>query len=181
MNTIKAIHLLVLGVTLPLVAGAAEKGTSWAGTLTSVREAKTITVSDALQTRTFELSPDCAIITGDNKAGTLNDLQPGEQVVIRYQRENGELVADSISEKVLRYTGSVRSIDSKDGLVTVETKSVWGLIGTARTFRLDESCEVTLHGGKSGTLVNVKPGDTVTILYELQNGAPVAYRVEDPD
>jgi hypothetical protein len=179
MRAIRIFQLLAMTLVLPLAAGAAEKEKSWTGMLSAVRGTRSVTVMDALQTKTFNIGRDC-IVTVNSKAAALNDLRPGVQVVIRYQHADGALVADSIAEKVLRCTGSVRSIDSQGRVATLEPKSVVGLVAPGRIFRFDRNCEVTHRNGQSGTLEEVKPGDKITILYTLSNGAPMAYRVEDP-
>ncbi len=182
MSAIRTFQVLVLSAALPMAAGATQKEKSWTGTLTALRDGKTITVSDALQSKTFDISPTCLIQTA-NKTGmlssaTLSELQPGEQLVVSYQRINGALVANSIADKLLKCTGTVGSIESQDGATTLELKSVLGL-GAARAFRCDNSCEMLLRNGQVGKLEDLKPGDKVTLLYKLSNGVLIACRVQD--
>ena len=179
MIAIKILPILIVAAVLPLAAGATPKEKSWTGTLT-VRGTNTITVADALETRTFGVGTNCAIVTGNNKSGTLSELRPGEQVVIRYRHVQGELVAERITEKVQRCTGTVDGIvPTTEGASTLELKPVLGLSGTARAFRLDSTCAVVLRNGQSGTLENVKPGDEVTILYIPSDGGAIGCQVED--
>ena len=180
MKPIKILQIVIVAAALPMAAGATPKEKSWTGTLTAVRGTNTITVADAVETRTFGISTNCAIVTGNNKSGTLSELQPGEHVIIQYRRVQGELVAERITEKVQRCTGTVDGIvPTTEGASMLELKSVLGLSGTARAFRLDSNCEVVLRNGESGTLENVKPGDEVTILYIPSDGGAIGCQVED--
>lgn len=178
MRPTRALQILAITALLPIVTAASQQSKTWTGTVTAMNGAKSITVSDALHSKTFGISDNCTVLTANNKVGALSDLRPGEQVIISYQRANGTLVAENISEKVLRCTGSVRSIDAQERVATVVGRSVFGI---AQTFRFASDCAVTLRNGEIGTLEEVKPGAKVTISYTLPNGTPVACGVEETD
>ncbi len=176
MNANKTFHVFLISALLPFAASA----TQWTGTLTAVHDkgAKTITVADELQTRTFNISTNCAFLIMNGKPGALSDLRPGEKVIINYQSVNGELLADRISEKLLECSGTVTGVVPMKGGATLELKSVLGLSGTARSFRMEGNCEVLLSDGRSGKFEDVKAGDRVSILYKPTNGGAIACRVE---
>jgi hypothetical protein len=180
MRAIKLVQIVAIVTVLPVSALASHEEKSWTGTLTAVKPGgKVITATDSLHMRTFDLGSHCAVSTMDNQAAALSDLRPGEQVVIRYQSVHGALVANSITEKALRCTGSIQTVDSREGVITVSEGSLFALAGVPKAFRFASNCEVTLRDGRSGSFQDLKPGDRVTIIYELPNGAPIAYRIED--
>jgi len=179
MNAKKAFQIITLTALMPAMAAAAQQGKTCAGRLTTVAAGgKGITVTDSFRNRTFALSPNCVILTVHSKTASWRDLQLGEDVVVRYERMNGALVAKSVAEKVRECAGSIQSIDLEGGIASVTDGSVLGLARTSRIFRLAKPCEVTLPNGAGGSLAQVKPGDTVTIIYKVPNGMPVAYRIE---
>jgi Cu/Ag efflux protein CusF len=66
------------------------------GTILSVdSEAKTVTIKARGGERTFALSPRVRIKLGDLKA-TLDDVQPGKRVFIRYRDLDGQATATTI-------------------------------------------------------------------------------------
>ncbi len=123
--------------------------------------------------RVYHLGDRCTVATLDKDPATLNDLRPGEKVQFEYQQEKGVRVASRIAERRLQNEGIVRQVDVKDRTVTVEA-------ATSRpTFHLTDRCEILLRNGKAGTLADVKPGDKITVLYQLPDHTPVAHRIQE--
>lgn len=47
------------------------------------------------------------------------------------------------------------------------------------TFHIANDCKVMLPNGHDGTLTDVQPGDRISVIYELPDGAAVAFRIRD--
>jgi len=127
MNIITKCGSVLLVAALPLSAKANQEPTAtkheqrWTGTVTAVNaQNKTLTGEHWEFAEIFNIGDKCAISTVDNKEAALGDLRAGEKVRIRYQKVEGVLVADRIVEKALRCDGTVRSVDKRAGIVTIE-------------------------------------------------------------
>jgi Cu/Ag efflux protein CusF len=209
MNTITKLGLMVLVAAFTSGANAAQQTTgninekSWTGTLTAVDpQYKTVAGRNWWWfTKTFNVGDNCAISAVDKQEAALGDLRPGEKVKIRYQDVDGVLVSDNIAELALRYGGTVQAFDRKAGTLTVEQDAIILLpySATDRTpgtltmdyepvhrtvpfhkkFGIADDCKVILNNGNIGTIADLKPGDKVTVIYELPGGSPVAYRVRE--
>jgi hypothetical protein len=172
--------------TLPVSAQANQPPTernsesTWTGTVTAVSaQNKTLTGKYWWFSKTFNFGQRCAISTVDNKEASLTDLRPGEQVKVQYQDVEGVLVADRIVEQALHYGGTVHAVDPKAGTVTMEQPPLYQTFRAPETFRIAGECRVMLANGDQGTLADVRPGDRVTVIYELPGGSRVAYRIRD--
>lgn len=184
MNNIKNIGYTVLIAALPLSAKG-DQGRSepkheqvWIGTITVVdTKAKTLTGEHWRFAKSFDLGQKCAISTVDNKEAALGDLRPGEKVNIRYQQAEGVLVADRITEQALRYDGRVQSVDQKAGTITMEERPLYQPFHAAKRFQIAGDCKVLRWNGQEGRLRDLQPGDRVSVVYEIPNGSPVAYRI----
>jgi hypothetical protein len=76
------------------------------GTLKSIDlKERTLFLGRFLLRKRFNLGAACSLILPDHSAGTLEDLQPGDQVTVSYQAASGVLVADRI-ELLARTTGT---------------------------------------------------------------------------
>ncbi len=82
-------------------------------------------------------------------------------------------MADKITEQPLHYQGTVRDVDRKDGLITLKGNTFH------KTFRVEPECQVIRWDGTRGALEHIRPGDRVTVIYELPAGFPVASRIRD--
>ena len=171
--------------TLPSVSLLAKQqsternsGKTWAGTVTAVSaQNKTLTGKHWLFSRTFNLGEKCDISTVDSEKASLTDLHPGEQVRVHYQNAEGILVADRIAEWPLHYTGTVHAIDQKARTVTMEEVPLYMLFHGPDRFCTAGNCKVILTNGEHGTLADLRPGDRVTLIYELPGGSRFAYRI----
>ena|ERR1051326_7129684 len=186
MKTLARVGLIGITVALPLMVSADEQiaGTKndedWNATLTAVNaEHGSITAKSWFITRTFRTGDNCAITALDKKHATLSDLCPGEKVKIRYQNVEGVLVADRITEKGLRYSGTVEAVDPNTSTLTLENRVNSKAPPHHKSWSVASDCKVVLHDGKTGTISDVKPGDMVTLIYELPYGSAVVYRIRD--
>jgi Cu/Ag efflux protein CusF len=130
-----------------------------------------VTVNGLLRHRTFDLGSDCSITRWDNATGALNDLRPGQEVIVNYQNVHGVLAADRVEQQALRYHGIVRSIDPAQRQLVLRH---WD---HDKKFILADDCKVLLHDQENAALGNIKPGDHVTVVYETPSGPDVAYQV----
>jgi predicted RNA-binding protein len=134
-------------------------------------EEHTLTVRDWLRHRTFDLAGNCAIMRWDNTAGAINDLRPGEKVMVGYQNAHGVLAADRVTQEAMRFHGIVKSIDRERRQV------VMGRWDHDKTFTLAQECKVVLHNQANGDVAAIKPGDHITLVYETPAGSDVAYQI----
>lgn len=153
---------------------------TWQGTLSAVNtQDNTVMAKHWGFTETFHLGDKCAIMAVDKKEAPLSDLRPGEKVKISYQELEGVRVANRITERALHYGGTVHAVDASAGTVTMAEAPLYKPFRSPETFRIAKDCKFTLAAGGTGALADVRPGDRITIVYELPGGTPVAYRISD--
>lgn len=186
MKTMKHIGFWVLAVGLPLSLCAGQQCTgncnehSWTGTLKGFNAQQgTVTAEHWGLSRSFRLGKDCSVRTLDKKASRLDELMPGEKLRIRYQKSDGVMVANQITEKALRTDGTVKSIDPKARMLVLEQPALYRPFRSAPSYRLAQNCKVQLYNGHSGTMGDVKPGDHIALTYEVPRGSSVVYRLND--
>ena len=160
----------------PEAAGATHEK-SWSGTLTGVNaRERMVTARKCFVTRTFNAGDKCAVTVVGKKEGVLGELRPGEKVIIDYQDAEGVLVANRITERPLLYQGIVEGVDAR----TLQLTMAGGTLHAAprhKQMQIASYCKIVLNNGKEGTATDLHPGDRVTIIYELPDGSPVAYRI----
>jgi len=94
-------------------------------------------------------------------------------VEVRYASVRGVPIAHRISQVNIAFTGTVRSLDPTNHLMTVRRR------GLDKTFELAPVCHVVLREGKAGSFGDVGPGHRVTVTYELPGGKPWAYQIAE--
>ena len=173
-----AVCAAVLTATAAFRASADQSATAalpeknYSGTVVSINpQEHTLKTKWFVFGKTFNLGAACACTLLDNRVGTVNDLQPGEKVTVRYQNVDGVLVADSVKEQPMRYEGMVKTIDPATHTLTVSVR------GMDKTFQIQDGCNVVLHDDKSGTLDDIQTGNHVTVTYETPNGQPTAWQI----
>lgn len=119
----------------------------------------------------FNLGDHCTYAIVDKDNGTIGDLRPGQRVVVSYQDVNGVPIADRVTQKPMQDEGMVKAIDPAGHTLTLRT----GIFD--KTFQLPADCEVTLHGGNTGALADIQPGNHVTVTYEVPNGQATAREI----
>jgi len=171
--------LSVGGLTTAAVAGEGHECT-WDGTITAVNvQDKLVTAKGWYYTRTFDVGAQCGMSALDKPQAGLADLRPGDRVRIRYQTSGGVRVADRIDERSFTAKGTVQDVDPKTGLVTLEAAPLHHIRLNERTFHAANDCKIALWNGKNGSMADVRRGDNVTVAYEMPNGAPMAYSIND--
>ena len=182
MNLLYMAQTLALGVLIAATTGAAladdhpaadMKTTS--GSINTINtKDKVLSVQGMLFSKTFVLGDNCTLTSTDQKAGSLADFRPGEKVDISYRNVDGVLIASSIAEVRLTYTGTVSAFSPAEHSLTLQHN------GAVRVFKLADNCSVTLNGDARGVLDNVQVGNRVTVTYETPNGQWTARRIEQP-
>lgn len=153
-------------------ATAAKPDKTCTGTVASVHpDQRTLEVKGFLFSKTFNIGNSCTFALLDKPDGSISDMRPGEKVVVSYQSPNGVLVADSIRQKPMDDTGTVKAIDPAKHTITMHS----GIMD--KTFRVPDDCVVVLHNDKSGTVADVQPGDHVIITYETPDGKLTARQI----
>jgi cold shock CspA family protein len=171
-----AVAFLVLANPAPALGdnacNAAQQDKSFKGNVASVdASGKTFSVKGLLFTRNFNIAADCKVSLEDKAAASLADLRPGQKVNVRYQDDNGVLIAMNIAQHDLAWTGHITAIDParrlalKVGMIT-------------HNLAVAPDCAVILKGGQAGMWSNLQIGDTVHVIYEPVNGSHLARRIE---
>jgi hypothetical protein len=119
----------------------------------------------------FNLGGNCSYAIVDKESGTVGDLRPGQEVTVSYQDVHGVPIADRVTQKPMRDEGMVKAIDPATHKMTLSM----GIMN--KTFQLPDNCDVTLHGGNSGAIADIQPGNHVTVTYEVPNGRPTAREI----
>jgi len=119
----------------------------------------------------LNLGSACTYSIVGQENGTIGDLRPGQKVRVAYQDAHGVLIADRVSQEPMRDVGMVKSIDPVAHTMTLHVGAF------DKTFQLPADCDVTLRGGKSGTIVDIQPGYHVTVTYEVPNGKATAREI----
>lgn len=121
--------------------------------------------------RDFNIGSSCEFVLWNKSSGAINDLQPGEKVMVRYQDANGVRVADRIEQKMMRDEGTVKTIDPAAHKLTLRPPD------SNRTFQLPDDCKIVLRNDHSGALADIQPGNHVTVTYETLHGQPIAREI----
>ena len=166
-------------------AAETEKGgLSFTGKITGMdRTAKTVTVKQLLDSRTFNLTEDFKVYeldvaSNETREAKLGDLKIGQQVRVEYDEINGARLARSIQEMGNTFSGRITEIDPNTKTVKVNK-----LLDT-RTFNLADKSNILVYEAASPELKGMKLDDlnvglNVTVGYEVVNGAFIAHRIEE--
>jgi predicted RNA-binding protein len=144
---------------------------SYAGMVTSIDpQLKTITVKGwwLLPARRFEVGQDCVYTIPGKTPATFNDLRAGQKIQVNYQDARGVLIVDGIEMQPMHFDGMVKRIDSSKHKLTLHRFAL------DKSFQIENDCPVVLRGGRVGKLVDVQPGNYVTVTYEKPDNEPTA-------
>ena len=119
----------------------------------------------------FNVGADYACTLLDDKTGTINDLRPGEKVMVGYQNANGVLIADRVEQEPMRYEGMVQAVDPAAHTLTLHVR------GMNKTFQIANDCGVVLRDNKPGALADIQTGNHVTVTYETPGNALLARQI----
>jgi len=113
-----------------------------------------------LLNKDFHIGSSCAFSLWGNPSGALMDLRLGDEVTISYQRSNGVLVADRVTQDMSTRKGMVTAIDPVARTMTVRGH------GMEKTFQIGDDCNIVLRDNHSGFISDVQPGNLVTVTYD---------------
>lgn len=152
---------------------AVKEAPVFSGTLDSVNaKDKTFAVKKFFITRTFNVAENCAVSLEDKKSASLADLRPGHPVDVSYQESGGVYVADKVLQKNLTFSGTISALDNTTHQVTVH--NTWG----NKAFALADDTKYVSRDKSSATLDDLRLGNKVEVIYEVENGAMKAVRLE---
>jgi hypothetical protein len=153
-------------------ATAAKPDKNYTGTIVSVDPKENmLNVHGFMFSKKFNLGDNCAYTIVGKETGALSDLRPGQRVTVGYQDAHGVLIADRVTQRPMRDEGMVKAIDPATRTMTLHV----GMMD--KKFQLPADCDVTLRGGKSGTIADIQPGYHVTVTYEVLNGKATAREI----
>jgi Cu/Ag efflux protein CusF len=133
---------------------------------------KTLAVKGFFFTRNFNAGNDCKVSLQEKSMASLSDLRPGEEVSIRYQDDNGVLIATHIAQHDLAVMGHITAVDPAARTIMVKH----GLM--TREFTIAQNCAVAMKDNKPAGLNNLQVGDEVRVVYESVNGSHLVSRIE---
>jgi len=151
---------------------AAKPDKTYTGTVVSVAPKEhTLDVKGFLFSKKFNLGDSCVYRMAGEGTGAMGDLRPGQRITVGYQDASGVLIADRVTQRPLREEGMVKAIDPAAHTLTLHM----GVMD--KTYQLPTDCDVTLRGGKAGTLGDIQTGDHVTVTYEVPNDKATAREI----
>jgi hypothetical protein len=121
--------------------------------------------------RTFVLAEDCKIVLHDQNNGALASIKPGDHVTVVYEAPSGADIARQIAQTSVSFTGSIVAID-----LSRRTISADGMFGV-KQFNLANNCSIVMDGRTDAPMMNLRPGQRLTINYDEVNGVDVANRI----
>ena len=152
---------------------AADNQKTFKGNVTAVDvPEKTVSVKGFFFTRTFNMANDSRVSLQDKPEASLAELRPGQRVDIRYENDNGVLIAKNIVQREFSYTGHITAIDPAARTLTLRE----GV--TSRNLAIAPDCAVVMKDNKSAGLNSLQPGDAVRVIYTPMNGTRTATRIE---
>ncbi|HEY3860338.1 MAG TPA: hypothetical protein VGO59_00500 [Verrucomicrobiae bacterium] len=119
----------------------------------------------------FALAADCGIVLNGQKKGTMASIEPGDHVEIVYEKPGHEDLARQIAQTSVRFTGAIMAVDLGNRTVTAQ-----GAYG-ARQFTLAKDCSIVMEGRIDAPMMDLQPGQRLTINYDEVNGVDVATRI----
>lgn len=145
---------------------------TYSGIVTAINPTeRVLEVKGLLLTKKFNLGSSCTYALLNEPDATLNDLHPGQKVIVGYQNPSGVFVADRVQQEPMSYVGTVKTIDPATRTMTVHVS-----LGD-RTFQIADDCKVMLRNNRSGTFADVQPGNHVTVIYETPNSKLTARQI----
>jgi len=183
----KSLRLLtVLAVALASVCGrqaladGQTKEKTYSGILVSLDpKEKVLKVKNYVFSKSFVMGENCAFKSSDNESAPVADFRPGQKIDVTYRDASGVFIASKLTREQMVYSGKVEKIDAAKRTITVHQR------GGTKKFNLPEACTLVLAGDRrstvengKGLLENVKPGNRVTIVYEVPDAKLVARQID---
>jgi len=119
----------------------------------------------------FILAEDCKVMLHDQENGALDSIKPGDHVTVVYETPSGSDVVCQIAQTSLSFAGSIVAIDLPHRTISIE-----GTFG-AKRFSLANDCSIVMHGRTDAPLMDLRPGQHLTVNYDQVNGVNVANRI----
>ena len=130
---------------------------------------------------TFKITDETKVLFGTEEK-TLADLAEGKNVTITYkaaEEEGGEAVALTITIRLPRAFGTLKSVDADAGKIVVAVRTRRGEEPTDKTFLVDKDTTVRI-GREEKTLADLAEGARVVISYktpEKKDGDPTVVSI----
>lgn len=130
---------------------------------------------------TFKITKETKVLF-EQEEKTLADLAAGKNVMISYKaaaEEGGEAVALTITMRMPRAFGTLKSVDADGGKIVVTMRARRGQEATETTFLVDKNTTVRI-GREEKTLADLTEGAGVIISYkeaEKKDGNPTAVSI----
>ena len=137
-----------------------------------MRQDRTFSVKGLFFTRNFNTATDCKVSLQDKPVASLAELRPGQKVDVRYDENNGVLIARQIAQHDLIYTGHITAIDPAARTLTLKE----GV--TTHNLAVAPDCAVVMKDDKWAALSSLQVGDAVQVIYEPVKGLHMASRIE---
>lgn len=152
---------------------AAQKEKSFKGNVVAVDAPdRTISVKGLFFTRNFNTATDCKVSFQDKPVASLAELRPGQKVDVRYDENNGVLIARQIAQHDLIFAGHITAIDLAARTLTLKE----GM--TTHNLTIAPDCAVVMKDDKWAALSSLQVGDAVQVIYEPVKGLHMASRIE---
>jgi predicted RNA-binding protein len=161
------------GATADEAAQAAMPEKSYTGTVAAI-DAKEHVLSVkgwGFWKKSFNLGENCTYALWDKTSGTVNDLRPGEKILVSYQDAHGVLIASHVEQQPMRFEGMVKSISPDKHTLTIHRPA------SEKQLQVAADCKIKLRDGKSGSLENIRVGDHVTVTYETPEDKATALEI----
>jgi hypothetical protein len=98
-------------------------------------------------------------------------LRVGEMVEVNFRDSHGVLIADRVEQIPMQMTGMVAALDSTHRTLTLRRTPL------DKLFMLPDDCQIVLRDGKPGAWDDVKPGNSVTVTYEVPDNIATARQI----
>jgi predicted RNA-binding protein len=120
---------------------------------------------------TLAIGSGCNVLLRDHKQGTLNEIQPGDQVTVTYETPEDHRVAREISQTSREFTGQLTAIDLDKKIVKAKAGS------HTVEFNLADNCAIVVNGQLDGKLNELRPDERLMFDYHTVNGVNVVNRI----
>lgn len=174
--TALCLSVLIIGAgyraTADEPAKAMKADKSYTGLVTEVDAKETaLTVKGTLFSKRFNLGDNCTYNLLGRPVAAVADLRAGQKIAVSYQELQGVRVASRIEQQPMRYEGTLKAIDGEKRTLTVRAG------GLNREFRLGEDCAIVLRNHRAGLPADLKPGQRVSVTYDLPEGERMARQI----
>ena len=172
-----AVCISILAMTAALkssadqMAAVTEPDKTYTGTISTVdTKERVLEIRVFVANKQFNLGDTCTYIIAGKGIGSIDDLRPGQRVMINYHT-NSASVADCVKQGLKICDGMVTANDTERHVLTLYFSS------KNNTFQITDDCRIVLNDGKSGAVADIQPGNHVTVTYEPRDGKNLAREI----